>query len=163
RSRAARERRWMKSCAPASGSAPWRSSGPRGSRLARWLCTGPSGGFCWSAMRAWESPPGHARSFPTRCSRTSGGSWIRCGPARCSERTGLPALRGDGDPMDICVLSEKEYAQGGFLLHARAVGGLRMLDGDEVDDKLLAVLEKDLVYGKMEDVSQVPTELVDRL
>ena len=83
--------------------------------------------------------------------------------ARCAERTGIPGMRGDGDPMDICVLTEKGNAHGGFLLHARAVGGLRMLDGDEVDDKLLAVLEKDLVYGKMEDVSQVPTELVDRL
>jgi inorganic pyrophosphatase len=83
--------------------------------------------------------------------------------ARCSERTGVPGLRGDGDPMDVCVLSEKEYAQGGFLLHARAVGGLRMLDGDEVDDKLLAVLEQDLVFGDMEDVSQIPKGLVDRL
>ncbi len=83
--------------------------------------------------------------------------------ARCSERTGVPGLRGDHDPMDVCVLSEKEHAHGGFLLHARLVGGLRMLDGDEADDKLLAVLEQDLVFGKMEDVSQVPKGLVDRL
>jgi inorganic pyrophosphatase len=83
--------------------------------------------------------------------------------ARCSERTGIPGLRGDQDPMDICVLTEKEIAHGGFLLHARPVGGLRMLDGDEADDKLLAVLEQDLVFGKMEDVSQVPKGLVDRL
>ncbi|HYV68099.1 MAG TPA: inorganic diphosphatase, partial [Myxococcales bacterium] len=52
---------------------------------------------------------------------------------------------------------------GGFLLHARIVGGLRMLDGDEADDKLLAVLEKDLVFGEMRDVSEVPQGLVDRL
>ena len=83
--------------------------------------------------------------------------------ARCSERTGIPGLRGDRDPMDVCVLTEKGNAHGGFLLHARAVGGLRMVDGDEADDKLLAVLEQDLVFGKMEDVSQVPKGLVDRL
>jgi len=82
---------------------------------------------------------------------------------RCSERTDGTPLRGDGDPMDVCVLSEKEHAQGGFLLHARIVGGLRMLDGDEADDKLLAVLEKDLVFGEMRDVSEVPQGLVDRL
>ncbi len=83
--------------------------------------------------------------------------------ARSSERTGLPGMRGDGDPMDICVLTEKGTAHGGFLLHARAVGGLRMVDGDEADDKVLAVLEQDLVFGKMQDVSQVPQGLVDRL
>jgi len=83
--------------------------------------------------------------------------------ARSSERTGLPGMRGDGDPMDICVLTEKGTAHGGFLLHARAVGGLRMVDGDEADDKVLAVLEQDLVFGKMQDISQVPQGLVDRL
>jgi len=79
------------------------------------------------------------------------------------ERTGIPGMRGDGDPMDVCVLTEKGNAHGGFLLHARPVGGLRMVDGDEADDKVLAVLEQDLVFGKMQDISQVPQGLVDRL
>ena len=83
--------------------------------------------------------------------------------ARTVERTGVAGLRGDGDPMDVCVLTEKANAQGGFLLHARPVGGLRMVDGDEADDKVLAVLEQDLVFGKMDDISQVPEGLVDRL
>ena len=83
--------------------------------------------------------------------------------ARCAERTGIPSMRGDGDPMDICVLTEKGNAHGGFLLHARPVGGLRMVDGDEADDKVLAVLEQDLVFGGMQDLSQVPQGLVDRL
>ena len=83
--------------------------------------------------------------------------------ARSAERTGTAGIRGDRDPMDICVLTEKGNAHGGFLLRARAVGGLRMLDGDEADDKVLAVLENDLVFGQMEDVSQVPRGLVDRL
>jgi inorganic pyrophosphatase len=83
--------------------------------------------------------------------------------ARCAERTGTPGIRGDRDPMDICVLTEKGNAHGGFLLRARPVGGLRMLDGDEADDKVLAVLENDLVFGDMHDVSQVPRGLIDRL
>ena len=83
--------------------------------------------------------------------------------ARCAERTGIPGMRGDGDPMDICVLTEKNNAHGGFLLRARPVGGLRMVDSDEADDKVVAVLENDLVFGAMEDVSEVPAGLVDRL
>ena len=83
--------------------------------------------------------------------------------ARCAERTGGSGIHGDRDPMDICVLTEKGNAHGGFLLRARPVGGLRMLDGDEADDKVLAVLENDLVFGAMEDVAQVPGGLVDRL
>src|SRR5260370_21139665 len=46
--------------------------------------------------------------------------------ARSSERTGQPGLRGDRDPMDVCVLTEKTLAQGGFLLRARPIGGLRI-------------------------------------
>jgi inorganic pyrophosphatase len=83
--------------------------------------------------------------------------------ALCAERSGHAPMRGDGDPMDICVLTEKGNAHGGFLLHARPVGGLRMLDGDEADDKVIAVLEQDLVFGGMRDIADVPKGLVDRL
>jgi inorganic pyrophosphatase len=83
--------------------------------------------------------------------------------ARCAERTGVAGIRGDGDPMDICVLTEKGNAQGGFLLRARAIGGLRMIDSEEADDKIIAVLQDDLVFGAIEDVARVPAGLVDRL
>ncbi|HWE22662.1 MAG TPA: inorganic pyrophosphatase [Myxococcales bacterium] len=83
--------------------------------------------------------------------------------ARSAERIGQSGIRGDRDPMDICVLTEKGNAHGGFFLRARPVGGLRMIDGDEADDKVLAVLENDLVFGTMEDIAQVPAGLVDRL
>ena len=71
--------------------------------------------------------------------------------------------RGDGDPMDVCVLSEKSFAHGGFLLRARAIGGLRMIDGDEADDKVVAVLENDLGYGTIRDLADAPKGLIDRL
>src|SRR5688500_6886089 len=69
-----------------------------------------------------------------------------CGPrvgARCAERVGIAGVRGDGDPLDLCVLSEKPFSHGDFLLRARPIGGLRMVDRDEADDKILAVLEAD--------------------
>src|SRR5690606_31223988 len=49
------------------------------------------------------------------------------------------AQRGDGDPLDICVLSERPIARAEIIVTARVVGGLPMLDGGEADDKLIAV------------------------
>ena len=72
-------------------------------------------------------------------------------------------IRGDGDPMDVCVLTERPAAHADFLVRARPVGGLRMVDGDEADDKIIAVLEHDVAYGYIEDISQAPRGLVERL
>ena len=83
--------------------------------------------------------------------------------ARSAERSGKERLRGDGDPMDVCVLSEKAFAHGGFLLRARPIGGLRMIDGDEADDKVVAVLDKDLGYGTIRDLPDAPRGVIDRL
>lgn len=81
----------------------------------------------------------------------------------CEERTGRAGLKGDGDPMDVCVLTEKPIAHGQILVPAVPIGGLRMLDNDEVDDKILAVLRGDAVYGALADVTEMPKSLVDRL
>ena len=81
----------------------------------------------------------------------------------CAARTGTPGIQGDGDPMDICVLTEKTFAQGNFFLHAEPIGGLRMIDGDQADDKIISVLQADLAYGHIKDVNECPTAVVDRL
>jgi inorganic pyrophosphatase len=81
----------------------------------------------------------------------------------CAERTGRTNIFGDRDPMDICVLSEKTFAHGSFFLRAKAIGGLRMIDAAQADDKIVAVLESDLAYGGIEEVSDVPSGLIDRL
>jgi inorganic pyrophosphatase len=65
--------------------------------------------------------------------------------------------------MDICVLSEKTFAHGSFFLHARPIGGLRMIDRRQADDKIVAVLEDDLAYGHIRKIGDVPQALVDRL
>lgn len=85
---------------------------------------------------------------------------------RCAERqsTGdVSEIQGDGDPMDICVLTEKTFAQGSFFLKAAPIGGLRMIDGRQADDKIIAILEADLAYGHITDITQCPKALVDRL
>ncbi|HEV3468618.1 MAG TPA: inorganic pyrophosphatase [Pyrinomonadaceae bacterium] len=81
----------------------------------------------------------------------------------CRGVGGDEAIRGDGDPMDICVLTERPAAHAGFLVRAKPVGGLRMIDGREADDKIIAVLEKDVSYGHIEDLSDAPPGLVERL
>jgi inorganic pyrophosphatase len=81
----------------------------------------------------------------------------------CCERTGTEGIQGDGDPMDICVLTEKTFAQGNFFLHAEPIGGLRMIDGQQADDKIISVLHADLAYGHIKNIDQCPKALVDRL
>ncbi|MEM9713760.1 MAG: inorganic pyrophosphatase [Actinomycetota bacterium] len=69
----------------------------------------------------------------------------------------------DGDPLDICVFSERAIDKPDVLLTARVVGGLRMIDGGEADDKILAVLAKDPVWADTVDLADFPTKLIDRL
>ena len=83
--------------------------------------------------------------------------------ALCSERTGRPGIHGDGDPMDVCVLTEKEISHGDILVQAAPIGGLRMIDGNEADDKIIAVLSGDAVFGSIKDIAECPAPLVDRL
>ena len=82
---------------------------------------------------------------------------------RCSECTSVPNIRGDGDPMDICILTEKTMAHANFFLRARPIGGLRMVDGDEADDKIVAVLESDMAYGELRDIADAPKGIIERL
>jgi inorganic pyrophosphatase len=83
--------------------------------------------------------------------------------AFCGQRTGLSGIIGDGDPLDICVLTEKSFSHGDFILSAIPIGGLRMLDGNEADDKIVAVMEGDAVYGGWRDIADCPLALIDRL
>ena len=69
-------------------------------------------------------------------------------------------MKGDGDPLDICILTEKTISAGNFLARCRPIGGLRMLDANEADDKIIAVLEGDLAFGEIRDLSQVQKPLV---
>src|ERR671910_207313 len=80
--------------------------------------------------------------------------------ARCAERTGRDSIVGDGDPVDICILTEKDIPRGDILLRAVPIGGLRMIDGDEADDKIIAVLEGDAVYGAWRDIEECPEGLL---
>jgi len=72
-------------------------------------------------------------------------------------------INGDGDPIDICVLTERPILHGDILVRARPVGGFRLLDRSEADDKIIAVLEGDDVYASVRDIKDVPTGIINRL
>ena len=84
----------------------------------------------------------------------------------CGPRVGklTPQARGgDGDPLDICVVSERPIARAEVLIEARVVGGLRMIDDGEADDKIIAVLASDDLWKHAENVDQLPPVLVQRI
>ena len=70
---------------------------------------------------------------------------------------------GDADPLDICVFSERPIDKADIILPAKVIGGLHMVDGGEADDKIIAVLAIDHIFSRADDISDLPTEMVDRL
>ena len=57
------------------------------------------------------------------------------------------AKKGDGDPLDICVVSERPITKSEVILNARVIGGIPMIDNGEADDKIVAVLDKDNIWS----------------
>jgi inorganic pyrophosphatase len=70
--------------------------------------------------------------------------------------------RGDDDPLDICVVSERPINRAEVILNAKVVGGVQMVDADEADDKIIAVLSNDNIWGGAERLGDLPKALVDR-
>ena len=70
---------------------------------------------------------------------------------------------GDGDPLDICVLSERPIARAEVILDVRVLGGLLMEDDGEADDKIVAVLKDDAIWSEARDITDLPKRLIERL
>jgi len=89
-----------------------------------------------------------------------------CGPQVAeffAKKAKLDRIVGDGDPLDICILAERPIFKSDILVEAKPIGGLRMIDNGEADDKIIAVLKADLVYGNFNDIKDCPANLIDRL
>ena len=69
----------------------------------------------------------------------------------------------DGDPLDICIYSERLINRADIILNARVVGGIQMIDGGEADDKIIAVLEGDNIWGGVTDIIDLPAIKTERL
>lgn len=73
------------------------------------------------------------------------------------------AKEGDSDPVDICVLSELPISRADIVMDVRVLGGIRLIDSNEVDDKIIAVLDGDSYYDGIEDISQIHPVIIDRM
>lgn len=73
------------------------------------------------------------------------------------------STHGDGDPLDICVLSSVPIDKSQILLEAKILGGLQMVDGGEADDKIIAVLKGDLAWGNANDISDLPEAMIAKI
>lgn len=81
----------------------------------------------------------------------------------CISKTGKKEIVGDGDPIDIIVLTEKTIMHGDIILQARPIGGFRMIDGNEADDKIIAVLKQDEIYHTWLNIQDIPNSIIQRL
>jgi inorganic pyrophosphatase len=84
----------------------------------------------------------------------------------CGERVRAlspTSTQGDGDPLDICVITERPINRGEVILRARIIGGVQMIDGGEADDKIIAVLHEDRFWSAVNELDKIPETLCDRL
>lgn len=81
----------------------------------------------------------------------------------CSERTGRESIIGDDDPLDICILTEKVISHGDIIVRALPIGGFRMIDGGQADDKIIAVMQGDGLYSAWNNIEDCPRAFIDRL
>jgi inorganic pyrophosphatase len=84
-----------------------------------------------------------------------------CGERLC--RLSPQARRGDGDPLDICVISERPISKSEIVLTVQVVGGLRLIDDGEADDKIVAILQNDYVWAHTTTIGELPPVLIERL
>ena len=68
----------------------------------------------------------------------------------------------DHDPLDILVICQIDLIPM-CLVEAKVIGVMRMIDGGEADDKIIAVLKDDSMYGKWKDIKDCPKSIIDRL
>jgi len=81
----------------------------------------------------------------------------------CALKTGRENIHGDGDPIDICILSASPISHGNTIVTVIPIGGLRMIDKGEADDKIIAVLKDDEVFGSFQTIESIPKPLVNKM
>lgn len=71
--------------------------------------------------------------------------------------------KGDGDPLDICIISERPINKSEIILSAKVVGGIQMIDHKEADDKIIAILANDNVWQSANSIHDLPDVMIERL
>ncbi len=68
----------------------------------------------------------------------------------------------DKDPLDIVILSQITVVPM-CIVAAKVIGVMRMLDGGELDDKIIAVAENDMSVSHIDDISELPEHFFKEL
>lgn len=68
----------------------------------------------------------------------------------------------DKDPLDILVLSQITIVPM-CIVPAKVIGVMRMLDGGELDDKIIAVAQNDMSVSHIDDISELPDHFFKEL
>ncbi|MBK9448913.1 MAG: inorganic diphosphatase [Bacteroidetes bacterium] len=68
----------------------------------------------------------------------------------------------DKDPLDILVLSQIEIVPM-CIVEAKVIGVMRMMDGGEMDDKIIAVAANDMSVNHIQDISELPEHFLREL
>lgn len=68
----------------------------------------------------------------------------------------------DNDPLDILVLSQITIVPL-CIVPAKVIGVMRMLDGGELDDKIIAVAHNDMSVDHINDISELPKHFFKEL
>mgnify|MGYP001944257657 CR=1 FL=1 len=68
----------------------------------------------------------------------------------------------DQDPLDLVVLSHITVVPM-CIVSAKVIGVMRMLDGGELDDKIIAVAENDMSVSHINDISELPEHFFKEL
>lgn len=68
-------------------------------------------------------------------------------------------LAEDKDPLDVLVLCQ-ETLPASCLVEARPIGVMEMIDDGKVDEKIIAVAVKDMVYSSYKDIKDLPEHII---
>ncbi len=71
-------------------------------------------------------------------------------------------LWDDGDPLDIIILTNRPTLPM-VLAEVRVVGVIRMIDGQEKDDKIIGVYKNDPRFKELKDVRDIPKHTLNEL
>jgi len=68
----------------------------------------------------------------------------------------------DNDPLDILILSQISVVPM-CIVSAKVIGVMRMIDNEELDDKIIAVAENDMSVSHIDDISELPEHFFKEL
>lgn len=71
-------------------------------------------------------------------------------------------LADDGDPLDVLVLCSEDIIPMS-LIRCYPIGVIRMIDGGEKDEKIIAIPFNDPTYNHFKDISELPPHIFNEM